>query len=296
MKKTLSRLALLATGLLLATGAALPLLRTIEWQELDDAARTRAPGAFLQLSQGTTHYVLTGPADGRPVVLVHGFSVPSYIWDGTAEALAAAGFRVLRYDLWGRGWSDRPDVVYDFALFEGQLTELLDAVGLTGPVDLVGLSMGGALVAGYAANHPERVRRVALVDPFHRAADLGLLEVRGVGDWLAHVTWAPGLAQGQRSDFVHPERFPDWAERYTEQMRYDGFVRALLSTGRAFLSQDPLPYFQGLAARKKPVLLVWGTRDTTTPFSGSVLLRDVLHPEFLAVEGAGHLPHLEQPD
>ncbi|MCI0668986.1 MAG: alpha/beta hydrolase, partial [Myxococcaceae bacterium] len=236
MKKTLSRLALLATGLLLATGAALPLLRTIEWQELDDAARTRAPGAFLQLSQGTTHYVLTGPADGRPVVLVHGFSVPSYIWDGTAEALAAAGFRVLRYDLWGRGWSDRPDVVYDFALFEGQLTELLDAVGLTGPVDLVGLSMGGALVAGYAANHPERVRRVALVDPFHRAADLGLLEVRGVGDWLAHVTWAPGLAQGQRSDFVHPERFPDWAERYTEQMRYDGFVRALLSTGRAFLS------------------------------------------------------------
>ena len=75
--------------------------------ELDAAARAGVPGRFVTLSRGVTHVDVRGPDSGRTVVLVHGFSVPYYIWDSTATALAAQGYRVIRYDLYGRGWSDR---------------------------------------------------------------------------------------------------------------------------------------------------------------------------------------------
>ena len=57
----------------------------------------------------------------RTVVLVHGFSVPYYIWDSTTTALAAAGYRVVRYDEYGRGLSDRPNVDYTADLYDRQL-------------------------------------------------------------------------------------------------------------------------------------------------------------------------------
>src|SRR5262245_18214081 len=89
------------------------MLRSLERDAIDAAARRTAPGKFVRLTDGTTHYDVAGPDSGRPIVLVHGFSVPYYIWDSTAKALATAGHRVIRYDEYGRGFSDRPSVVYN---------------------------------------------------------------------------------------------------------------------------------------------------------------------------------------
>ncbi len=97
---------------------------------LDDKARSVSPGDFVQLSQGYVHYQLEGPETGETVVLVHGFSAPMFIWERTVPALTKAGFRVLSYDLYGRGYSDRPDVAYDKDLFDTQLLELLDALDI----------------------------------------------------------------------------------------------------------------------------------------------------------------------
>src|SRR5262245_8301926 len=83
---------------------------------LDDAARTNAPGKFVGGPYGLTHYEFTpviSRDSTRIVVLVHGFSVPFYIWDSTVVALTKAGKRTLRYDVYGRGLSDRPDAAYD---------------------------------------------------------------------------------------------------------------------------------------------------------------------------------------
>src|SRR5258708_5112381 len=118
---------------------------------MDDAARHSAEasqfgGSYVQLADGVTHYGLAGPSDGRTVVLVHGFSVPYYIWDPTFAALTQGGFRVLRYDLYGRGFSDRPAIRYDADLYVRQLRELLGALKIDGPVDLIGVSMGGPVV------------------------------------------------------------------------------------------------------------------------------------------------------
>src|SRR5947208_3575522 len=126
--------------------------------ELDDAARKSAAGQFVRLSDGYTHYELAGPDAGPLVVLAAGATVPYYIWDPTFAALVQAGFRVLRYDYYGRGFSDRPDIPYTQDLYVRQFRELLDAVHITGPFDLAGLSFGRAGLSSIAAKYPERGR------------------------------------------------------------------------------------------------------------------------------------------
>src|SRR5205085_8584139 len=85
----------------------------LEQKPLTAQARQAAGGSYVTIADGVVHYQLAGPDTGRVVVLVHGFSVPYYIWDPAFDALTAAGFRVLRLDLFGRGYSDRPDVAYN---------------------------------------------------------------------------------------------------------------------------------------------------------------------------------------
>ena len=78
-----------------------------ETRELNELTRKEASGSFVQLTSGVTHYELSNPEVNETVVLVHGFSVPYFIYDPTFAFLTQAGLRVLRYDLFGRGFSDR---------------------------------------------------------------------------------------------------------------------------------------------------------------------------------------------
>src|SRR5262252_10353989 len=139
-----------------------------ERHELDESARSSAPGRFVRLSDGVTHYELGGPTASPVVVLVAGTSVPYYIWDPTFSALVKEGYRVLRYDYYGRGYSDRPAIAYVQDLYVRQLVELLDALEIRDPVDLMGLSFGGSVITSVAARHPRRVRSLVYVDPAFR--------------------------------------------------------------------------------------------------------------------------------
>jgi pimeloyl-ACP methyl ester carboxylesterase len=281
---------------LLLAAAAYGAWKNPEHATLDAAARAGVSGKFLVLSQGTTHYEMAGPDSARLVVLVHGFSVPSYIWDSTFAGLTATGHRVLRYDLYGRGWSDRPSGVYDGELYDGQLGELLDSLKVPTPIDLVGLSFGGYVTAHFVGTHPSRVRTLTLVDPVAKAgAPPAVLSIPVFGAWIWQTTQVPGMADGQLSDFLHPEHYPTWADQYRPQMRYKGFGHALLST--AFLEGrtnfDSL--YGGVARAGIPVLLIWGRQDQTVPFPLSdVVRRAIPAVEFFPVDSAGHLPHIEQ--
>ena len=268
-----------------------------ETQVLDAAARASASGSFVELADGITHYELAGPAQGQPVVLVHGFSVPYYIWDPTFAALAEAGFRVLRYDLFGRGYSGRPEAVYNQDLFDRQLLDLLSSLVIEKPVNLVGLSMGGLVVINFADRHPALARKLCLVDPagfplrkpFYagliRAPFLGELMLDRLGDRL--------LVQ---SDFYRPARFPGFADRYRPQMKYIGFKRSLLSTIRNMELEGGEGAYRRVGRQKQPVLLIWGREDGTIPFPTSERVKAAIpHLEFQAIDEAGHLPHYEQP-
>jgi pimeloyl-ACP methyl ester carboxylesterase len=281
--------------MLAAVIVAVPLLRDVERLALDDDARKQAPGQFVRLSHGVVHYRAAGPADGQPVVLVHGFSVPDYAWDAMRDALAGAGFRVVSFDLYGRGWSDRPDVRYDRDLFAGELGELMDALHIQ-KASLVGLSMGGAVVGHFAAAHPERVRSVVLLAPLNQPQDISVLAWPVLGEWVFHAWYLPSLAASQTDDFPHPERLPGWSERFATQMRYDGFGSAILSTIRNTATKSSIPDFQAVGKAGLPVELVWGERDTTVPFAEhAAVQRAIPQAQFVPLPGLGHMTVVEDP-
>ena len=138
-----------------------------EQQDLTAEARRGLPGGFVELPAGVTHYELQGKADAGTVVLIHGNAAPLVTWDRTIGPLSDAGFRVLRYDLFGHGFSDRPDLrTYDRRFYNTQLADLLDALGIASPVGMVGTSQGGSIAACFAAENPGAVSRLALLAPF----------------------------------------------------------------------------------------------------------------------------------
>jgi len=285
----------LLSGLLILVLVAMPWLRSAEHADLE-AARAQAPGAFVTLQHGKVFYRVAGPADGAPVILVHGFSVPDYIFDGTRRHLADAGFRVVSFDLYGRGWSDRPDVVYDRDLFAGQLSQLMDALHIQ-RASLVGISMGGAVVGHFAAAHAERVDKLVLIDPFTQPIDIGPMRWPVIGDWLFYSYYLPHLAETQLDGASHPEHFADWPKQFAAQMRYPHFGRALLSTGRHLIGQSSLPDFTQVGRQNIPTLLVWGRRDETVPFALSAqVLQAIPSAKLLAIDDAGHIANVERPD
>jgi len=274
-----------------------------ESRPMDATARAAATGQFVTLPDGVVHYELAGPPDGRLVVLVHGFSVPSFIWDGTFEALTDAGFRVLRYDLYGRGYSDRPNVAYTTDLFVRQLSDLLDALGVKEPVDLVGLSLGGYISTAFTDRHPERVRRLALLDPgpsspsqFTLVSQLMAAPV--LGNYFITAFGDLYLPASQKTDFYRVEKMPaGYLDRYRDQMQYRGFKGAVLSTMRNQHPDGLMDLYARVGGQGRPLLLIWGQEDKTVPFADNAGVRQVMpNAEFHAIPEAGHLPHIEQPE
>ena len=201
-----------------------------------------------------------------------------------------------KIDLFGRGWSDRPDAAYDGDFYDTQLNELLDSLHIAGPVDLFGLSFGGFVAAHFASNHPQRVRTLVLVDPVTAGAQLpGFLSMPVIGPAYWQTRVVPTMDDNQASDFLHPEQFPGWADRYRPQMRYRGFGRALLRSRLANGTVDFPAMYAKIAQWGTPVLLVWGKQDQTLAIANAEnVTRAIPTAEFFPVDSSGHLPNLEQ--
>ena len=102
----------------------------------------------------------------HPVVFIHGLGMDnlSSFYFTLANPLAQAGAEVILYDLRGHGLSERPPTGYRVADSVADLTAMLDALGIDGPVHLVGNSYGGTVALGFAVTHPNRVASMMLIE------------------------------------------------------------------------------------------------------------------------------------
>jgi pimeloyl-ACP methyl ester carboxylesterase len=273
-----------------------------ETRELDEETRRLTDGSYVRLPDGITHYELGNPGGDPTVVLIHGFSVPYYIYDPTFEFLSRNGFRVLRYDLLGRGFSDRPDVNYDLDLFVRQLKGLLDALDIGSPVCLVGLSMGGPITATFTARYPERVEKLVLIDPAG-ARTIFVSQVArfaaapGIGEKLLDLAGDGGVIKSMASDIYNKKLVEDFMQRYLLQVQYKGFRNAILSTIRNNVTGCCIGTYRQAGSLGKPALLIWGRHDTTVPLRHSDDLRAAMPDiEFRIIEDCSHIPHYEKPE
>ena len=272
-----------------------------ENRDLDESTRKEAGGSFIKLTDGTTHYELGGSENGKPVVLVHGFSVPYFIFDPTFDILTKAGFRVLRYDLIGRGYSDRPKTAYKIDLFVRQLRDLLEALNLP-QVNLLGLSMGGPITASFIDQNPQVVDKFILIDPAGaKRVTLSLLleavKLPIFGELALGLFGSGSMVKGIASDMFDPELVEHFQAQYKIQMQYKGFKYAILSTMRNRMLESFAETYARVGKLNKPTLMIWGKNDATIPFKNSEeILRAIPHAEFYPIENCGHIPHYEKPE
>src|SRR5262249_1665673 len=146
--------------------------------------------------------------------------------------------------------------------------ELLDAVHVNGAFDLGGLSFGGAVITSVAARFPDRVRSLVYVDPaFRMPQSLTAVEsMPRVWNVMTAILDERGWADGQLGDFLHPERFPEWPDRYRVQLRYRGFRRARLADLQSNVDSDQREELQVVGREQRPVLVIWGKQDPNVPF------------------------------
>ncbi len=281
-------------GLIAAAIAALPFVFETQRRVVDAQMRDRAKGSFAQLPAGVTHYRWHGPADGPVLVAVHGLTTPAIVWDGMIPLLTAQGYRILSYDLYGRGFSDAPSGAQDVAFFTEQLGNLLADQGITDAVTLMGYSMGGSIVTAFAAGHPDRVSRVLLVAAAGMEIRTPMFDrlcraLPVFGDWM-HAGFAAGRVR--RGAFASPKP-ADIADMQAFQLARRGYLPAVLASQRGALSEGQFEAHRTLGRLGIPVVAVWGRLDRTIPLSAMGKLtewsRDVRHEE---VADAGHaLPY-----
>ncbi len=286
---------------ILALAALLPyLLVDVGKTRLSDSVRDALPGEFVQLSDGYLHYRISGPTDGQPVILVPGFSYGGWMYEDIEPVLADAGMRVIVIDSFGRGYSDRPDADHSRALYNRQFDDLLDALEVTVPVDLVGNSMGGALVTDYATHSPQRVRRVVAMVPAGLSLSEGsvpaIVGVPMLGDWFFHLFARRGIVQGGglTTDDTALKAWID--ERMADQAQYTGYYAALLSTLRHYPMGDLRSSYRALGESGKPLLGIFGKLDELIPVAAADRLAEIAPGAEIAVlDGAHHDVALEQP-
>lgn len=272
-------------------------------QQLSDDVRTGLSGSFVELSAGVTHYEIRGEDGREVVVLIHGNAAPQVTWDRTIGPLCDAGFRVLRYDLFGHGFSDRPRLsTYDKHFYNVQLAELLSHLDVTYPVRLVGSSQGGGIATCFAAEHPGSVSRLALLAPFFdelpgsEGLAYRLVTTPVVGELLLRVLGDRRLADLSDA-VVSVDGVSELQRQVTEQFRYEGKRRAVLANLRGDALEDATPCYLSVREQGIPVLLTYGAQDQKMPRECMIRLRELLPDiEYHEIDGAGHLAHYEAPD
>jgi pimeloyl-ACP methyl ester carboxylesterase len=287
---------------LLITAATAPyFLGDVEPAVLDAEYRRAAPGQFVATGEGTIHYELTGARDAQTVVLIHGLGSWLFAWDPIIPELTRSGFRVLRYDVFGRGYSDRPTGRYDGDLLDNQLLDLLQVLDIKDPVDLVGWSMGGAIAAVFADRHPDMVGKLALLAPagvpMEPSPLLRAVRAPLLGEWLMRLRSDESILSGVTGQLYRQESVPLFAALFAPALQFKGYRRAILSTLRDYPLLDLAETYQRIGERELPTLVIWGEDDVVLPVANAEYLRAAIpNSEVHALDHAGHAVHFEEPE
>ena len=256
----------------------------------------------LEVAVGAGHVFrarAAGPADGRLVLLLHGFPQTSRSWVETLGALADAGYRGVAFDQRGYSPGARPEGVEHYGLDSLVADVVAVADDLGGHrFDLVGHDWGGAIAWHVAGRYPDRVRTLTVASTPHPLAFAGALRGELGGDQKARSGYTDLFRQvGTAEDFFLADdaarlrgmysSFPaDAAEEYVAVLSQPGAMTAALNYYRA-TSFDAQPEAGEITS---PTLYVWSTDDVALGREAAEATgRHVAGPyRFEVLEGVSH--------
>ena len=263
---------MIITLLLILAFFASPILKEATKKKLGEKERTNAPGNFVTLSRGVVHYRWFGAETGDLVVCVHGLTTPSFVFEGLARHYVNIGKRVLVYDHYGRGYSDRPKAHQDKAFFINQLDELLDKLEIKKQkFELVGYSMGGSIAAAYAAYNPDRLNKLVLIASAGSGHNLGfsakLAKIPLFGWALFSIFFGWQHARSTKKEREIKSSVPKIVERQLNELLYKGFSPSVLASIKGILSKDNYEDHQALREANFEIVALWGDCDTVIPIA-----------------------------
>jgi len=237
---------------------------------------------FLERDDGVRiAYQVHNPcSDGVPILLCHGFSATSTMWDANVAALSADR-PVVVWDHRGHGRSGAPTdpAAYSERISADDIAALLDRVAARRAV-IGGMSLGGYLSLAFHFHHPRRVAALVLVD----------------------------TGPGYKSD-VSRERWNGVVERYARRIETEGFTpggtpelanavhddpRGLALTARQVMAQRDDRIIRSLDGIAVPTLVVVGERDTNYLAGADYMARHIPRVRKVVLPGAGHASNIDQ--
>ena len=249
-----------------------------------DAEHSSINFQFVQVGDVRLHVAQAGPDTGPLIILLHGFPEFWYCWRKQIPALAAAGYRVWAPDQRGYNLSDKPPQVRDYRLdvLAGDVVGLIGAAGRS-KATIVGHDWGGAVAWWVAANHPELVERLVIINVPHPLVMQRLLRSsprQMLRSWymlMFQLPWLPEWA-GRRNnglDVFHGMQSSSLSgtfsdadfEHYRAAWSQPGAFTAMLNWYRAMFSYG--------ARRPKhrritpPTLILWGKQDKFIGLEGA---------------------------
>lgn len=231
---------------------------------------TAAPDAPGKAAPTDVAVVSEDRGDGPPVILLHGLAGSGRWWDRNLAALGRT-FRVVALDLPGFG-ATRRDARFILDRAPGQVLAAMDGLGID-RASVVGHSMGGLVAGGLAADHPDRVDRLVLVDAGFVSLDPSAVD--RVTGMAAAVRWT--------SPTIYPVVLRDAIR--------SGPIR-LARTTRQLLEAD---WTERLPRIVAPTLIVWGEHDTICrPRIGRAIAERIPGSRLVIIPGAAHNPMWER--
>ncbi|MDQ0447186.1 pimeloyl-ACP methyl ester carboxylesterase [Methylobacterium aerolatum] len=300
-------LPVLAVAAVLALGAVASLIITLRV-----GAQHPPEGPFVAVPGGRLATIQAGPADGPPVVLLHGASAnASDPMEGVGRLIASRGYRVIAFDRPGFGWSDRPGggADADPAAQARLIAAALETMGV-GPAIVLGHSWAGALALALALDHPERVSGLVL------AAGVGMpmpgpitlpwywnLALKPPVLWLLSRTVGPPMAMVFLRDagarvFKPEEPVPGYlvASRAALVLRPDTLlanVQDLVGLPSALAALSPR-----YGTLRVPTTVVSGADDPIVKpdLQAKRLAQAIPHARLVLLPATGHMLHYTQPE
>lgn len=246
---------------------------------------------LITLNNVTLHYRLEGDPDGVPVVFANSLGTDFRLWDKIMPLLPD-GLRILRFDNRGHGLSSCPDGDYAMSELVEDTAQLMQALDIRDSL-FVGLSIGGIIAQGLAAQHKDLVRAIVISNSAARIGTLQMwqeridsLHVGGVEALADNILerWFSNDFRQQRS-----EEMLGWRNMLTRTP-----LQGYIGCCAAIAASD---FRQSSAELTLPTLAIAGSEDGSTP---PEVVRDTAEliegSRFELIETAGHLPCVEQPE
>ena len=267
------------------------------------AGKTSSAGSIVKepVFRGDFFLKEAGKGHAETIVLVHGIGdEAARVWDGIIPLLARK-YHVVTFDLPGFGRSQKQNLLYSPGMYSRFLKWIVDTYA-TGPVIMMGHSMGGGITLRFGADYPSDLSRIILVDAagvLHRATMAKyMLQFQPKEGWRRLLASPSGFLNGLAGSIIDDMEFDGLPANLDFILRNEVLRKVVLQSkpmtiaGLALAQED----FSGKIEQiRTPVNIIWGDEDGVAPPRTAALLSARLpYAGLRIIEGAGHVPILEK--